>query len=344
MQSDPQAPKFSHLTYLDGWRGVAILLVLGCHFAELEFLAVGVTVFFVLSGLLMANILFIQRISLRKFYWRRASRILPGLWVYLLVAYGAGYIMLGTLDSRDAFATVTFLRTYFTDRPLHSPIANAHIWSLAVEEHAYLALSLLAAVFPPNKSRQLRLWLTASVAFPILATCVYKLSPSMFTPQFQYRTEVAIFPLLLSAGATVWQAQTGHWNLMNWRGLSPICFVMAIASAFALGSPIASLAITSVLLTISIQSLHASQYFMKMLAHPVLTWFGLRSYSIYLWQQLFYWHKIPFPGITPYSQEDLILAAGMSVLAGYASYRWVELPARNWLNAFGERNLYDGVN
>jgi len=74
--------------YLDGWRGVSILLVLIGHFTGLPAIRwgqLGVELFFALSGRLMAQILFVDGFPLRPFFARRFSRVWPGLLVLVLV-------------------------------------------------------------------------------------------------------------------------------------------------------------------------------------------------------------------------------------------------------------------
>ncbi len=81
---------------IEGMRAVAIGAVLLCH-AGLPFLAggyVGVDVFFVISGFLITRLLLgeLDRtggISLRRFYARRARRLLP-LTAVLLASVGGG--------------------------------------------------------------------------------------------------------------------------------------------------------------------------------------------------------------------------------------------------------------
>ena len=66
--------------YLDGWRGLAIGILLIGHFFPVPGInlgAVGVNLFFVLSGWLMARLLFVQQVSSASFYRRRISRIFP---------------------------------------------------------------------------------------------------------------------------------------------------------------------------------------------------------------------------------------------------------------------------
>lgn len=66
--------------HFDGWRGMAIVMVLISHFLTIPGFysgKFGVASFFVLSGALMSNILFVKKTPLAQFYKRRISRILP---------------------------------------------------------------------------------------------------------------------------------------------------------------------------------------------------------------------------------------------------------------------------
>src|SRR5690349_14455630 len=71
------AGRHERILYLDGWRGVAISMLLVGHFIAgfgepprlgIDFGRAGVEFFFVLSGLLMGNLLFVKRVSIRTFY------------------------------------------------------------------------------------------------------------------------------------------------------------------------------------------------------------------------------------------------------------------------------------
>jgi peptidoglycan/LPS O-acetylase OafA/YrhL len=83
--------RLGHRPALDGLRGIAILLVLLGHVTAGKVAtagAVGVTVFFALSGFLITSLLVEERrdsggVSMRRFYQRRARRLLPALFVYL---------------------------------------------------------------------------------------------------------------------------------------------------------------------------------------------------------------------------------------------------------------------
>jgi peptidoglycan/LPS O-acetylase OafA/YrhL len=151
---------------LDGMRGVAVLLVIAYH-GERSLAprggAIGVTMFFTLSGFLITTLLLRERaktghIGLGRFYWRRALRLLPAL--VTLVAVTSAY----------ALVTDTFERTVEAALPVLLYVGNwvrtlkdteglgllEHTWSLSVEEQFYLVwpLAVLAAAALVPKVRQ----------------------------------------------------------------------------------------------------------------------------------------------------------------------------------------------
>ena len=80
-----------HLAYLDGWRGICILLVLFGHFAPGvgSVANIGVEFFFVLSGALMADILVYQSQDIGRFLRRRIARVGPAIAAYAILIGGA---------------------------------------------------------------------------------------------------------------------------------------------------------------------------------------------------------------------------------------------------------------
>ena len=143
---------------LDVLRAIAILLVLGRHSVVepqsagilsspatlwMRFGWTGVDLFFVLSGFLLGGLLFSEfaltgKIDVRRFLIRRSFKIWPDYYVLLI------FVILVTPVSGDTFAErlttyiphLFHLQNYFRYLSLHT-------WSLAVEEHFYLALPLL---------------------------------------------------------------------------------------------------------------------------------------------------------------------------------------------------------
>lgn len=145
---------------IDGLRMIAIVPVVLYH-AGVPWLPggfIGVDVFFVISGFLIAGVLLGDltsgRFSLIGFYERRARRILPALFMVLFASFVAGYFILSPenlLDmSQAATATVLFssnfwfswtTSNYFADYAEFEPLL--HTWTLGVEEQFYILFPLL---------------------------------------------------------------------------------------------------------------------------------------------------------------------------------------------------------
>lgn len=151
---------------LDGLRAVAVLLVIAYH-GERSLAprggAIGVTMFFTLSGFLITTLLLRERarsgrIRLGRFYWRRALRLLPAL--VTLVGVACAYAWLTGNQEQTLSAAVgvllyvgNWLRTVHDTEGLG---LLEHTWSLSVEEQFYLVwpLAVLAAAALVSKARQ----------------------------------------------------------------------------------------------------------------------------------------------------------------------------------------------
>ena len=139
---------------LDVLRFLAIFLVLGdhVHFYRLWFRAgwIGVNLFFVLSGFLISGLLFSEldrtgTIQIGTFLLRRGLKIWPGFYCLLLVATVFGVALGMPVTLRAALVNGSFLQNY-----VWAPrfVLMEHTWSLAVEEHFYLALPFLLLAIP----------------------------------------------------------------------------------------------------------------------------------------------------------------------------------------------------
>src|ERR1700761_5924233 len=121
METRSESPRrLGRRPVLDGLRGVAILLVMLTHTSVLPNGYVGVDLFFALSGFLITTLLYEEwerhdRISLKRFYERRARRLLPALGVLLVLAIvvdSACYSMTGWSLGKKALLSLLFVNNW----------------------------------------------------------------------------------------------------------------------------------------------------------------------------------------------------------------------------------------
>ena len=124
---------------LDGLRAVAILLVVQAHVAggryslpglgtghfplRFAYGHLGVQIFFVISGFLITTLLLQEqdkqgRISLKQFYIRRALRILPASYVFMLVLIILAGMGVLSIPQNSFLASFLYVRNYFGGREL----------------------------------------------------------------------------------------------------------------------------------------------------------------------------------------------------------------------------------
>ncbi len=142
-----------HLGYrrwLDGLRGMAIVMVLAFHLGFLPGGSLGVDVFFVLSGFLITTLLAEEwqrrgSINLKLFYLRLALRLIPAF-VTLLLLCALSSLLLASAEAAARRREVIVAACYIANWPnLHKssmPLLG-HTWSLSVEEQFYLLWPVL---------------------------------------------------------------------------------------------------------------------------------------------------------------------------------------------------------
>ncbi len=277
------ATELERVEYLDGWRGLAIAFVLQEHFFKLAGFdsgRLGVDIFFCLSGFLMSRILFVQRVPLATFYKRRISRILPVFLLFVLLVYGFALAAGRPGTWAEFLATLAFLRTYLPGEPgiWHTGLPIGHLWSLNVEEHCYVLLSLLTLVAAVRRRAG---WLLVLLGLAAIGmNLYYDRHPGIAPDDYEIRTETAAAFLLTSAGYYLLRDRVG-----------PLVRPSMPLAAAALAIPLYvhrleggfSELLAPLLLAFAVNHLDRSWAAMRqVLAAAPLRLLGIYSYSVYL--------------------------------------------------------------
>lgn len=312
-----------HLNYLDGWRGLAIAFLLVGHFFPvrgIDFGQIGVNLFFVLSGLLMAGLLFIQKTPINVFYKRRISRIIPALFFFLLALLPLSAVTGQIVVWPEWIAAALLINNYLTDLG-HITMPVGHVWSLSVEEHSYIALSLVAILGRSDYiSPQ---WLISILCgASILTGTWYFLNP---TAGNWNHSEVAAFGLFLSAFFRILFDKTGIKQFPVY--FYPIFLLLGLALQWwSVPKPIQAFVGIGFLALIVNILFKAPKSIQTILSFSPLRQMGIWSFSIYLWQQPFFFLVQRKGVMEPW--VGLVL----SVMIGFIGYHLIELPARRFLN------------
>jgi peptidoglycan/LPS O-acetylase OafA/YrhL len=302
---------------LEGWRGAAIILLLLGHFGPhrlFPFGRLGVEFFFVLSGRLMAQILFIDAMPLRHFYIRRISRVFPALWLFAIACLLANLLLGKTgVEPMDLVHAVTFTINYTqTDSHLD------HIWSLCVEEHAYVLLSLVALFHRRFKIN------VKAVLGSLAAACIINGAMQTWWLGLDYssvywRTDTRAASILLSAALFLHLRQS---RFNGWVLVAAVALGVVLNFSALVPDPIKYSVGTLCLAVGVVGATNMPAIVGNLLTNRAITLFGLWSYSVYIWQQ-------PFSLKEPRAISWLLVAVSLGVI----SYYCFERPSRNFLNS-----------
>jgi peptidoglycan/LPS O-acetylase OafA/YrhL len=192
---------------LNGLRAISVLLVVSAHsgFGTIVPGAMGVTIFFFLSGYLITTLMLAEsersgRIAILNFYTRRIFRLAPPLLITLTIAYGLTYfgLLSGRITLEGLAAQVLYFANYyalfFDPSAQTTPAGTGILWSLAVEEHFYIFFPLLLTVFASVALRRRTIGiLLAATCLVILAWRIYLVqSPDFYSDRTYYASETRI--------------------------------------------------------------------------------------------------------------------------------------------------------
>jgi peptidoglycan/LPS O-acetylase OafA/YrhL len=284
---------------LDGLRGIAVLLVIGFHAWPDVFVggSYGVIVFFTISGFLITRSLAKEldgsgRVDVRRFFFRRAVRLVPALAIVTAV-----YLVAGGSTQR-AFAALTYTANYARIGEFRLGAIH-HTWSLAVEEHFYLLWPFVIAILPPRHRVKALAFMV--VVFAGWRGFVITLGASDWVYYGTTTNAVAILAGCLAAIVSLDCWRTRWWMLavvllpmlavhksefFYWAG-----FLVIAATVGVIAAP------------------------PKWLAWKPLAYVGLISYSLYLWHYMLLRSELP-----------VLLALVVTFLVAALSWKVLEEP------------------
>jgi peptidoglycan/LPS O-acetylase OafA/YrhL len=295
---------------IEGLRAVAIGLVLAYH-AGLPFLPggfIGVDVFFVISGFLITGLLVREvertgRVSLTRFYARRAKRLLPATALVLTATAVMVWLTSSVTEWRtfggDIVAAAAYVVNwrladrsvdYLAEGTSASPVQ--HFWSLAVEEQFYIVWPLLLVVVAllarrsGYRVRPLMAVGLAVIVVPSLVWSVMLTSASQATAFFVTTTRLWELGIgaLVAVGAGLWpRLPAVAARILGWAGLGALGAAalwfdetFAWPGAWALVPTLATAAL------VIAGAGHRSGVQQLLSSRPAV-WIGGLSYSLYLW-------------------------------------------------------------
>ncbi len=329
----------TRLPGLDGIRAVAVLLVIFHHlcsngtFADWPAVAhalkqgiFGVQIFFVLSGFLITWLLLNEEartgsIDLRRFYRRRAFRILPPAFAYLSVITllaAAGVLVVGRADLLSSWF---FVRNLYTSGT--SP-AVAHFWSLAIEEQFYLTWPFALVLLEPGRR-------AGAVAAAVLVLVLWRASGVGHFGQTVAGGEALLVGCLL---ALVRHRAGGVWPTTSRVAAAVVVPVsLVVIALIEFGSDdlraidgLRSVSLVAVAAIINAAVERRPHLLDIALEASALQRTGRLSYSLYLWQQPFCWGPLAL-AFAPSAWPALVAASFACAAAGYYL---IEQPALAW--------------
>jgi peptidoglycan/LPS O-acetylase OafA/YrhL len=342
--------------HLDGIRTVAVYLVVAFH-ADVDRASggfIGVDIFFVLSGYLVTQLLLREmggsdRPPFRRFYARRAKRLLPAAAVNLVVTAAVFAVIAAPVELQDAVDSIRAAALYYVNWFFIAESADyfgsdvaaspvAHYWSLSIEEQYYLlwpvlltGVGLLARRFGPARQAVTR----GIVAGLALASLVWALVlATSDLNRAYYGTDARAYQLL--AGALIALSPAVVARVAAHRAAAraaAVASLVTLTGLLALGTSLLDVAPVTrgALVTALAVGLIASVEASPGIARSVLSWtpfvyLGRISYGTYIW----HWLVIIVIDRTYELSPIGTLAVAVPVATGLASlsYQLLEHPIR----------------
>ena len=349
---------------IDGLRAISVFAVVFYHadfiFFNKEIFSggfIGVDIFFVISGYLITSLIlkeiYNNNFSITNFYTRRIRRIIPVLFFVIISCIPVAYIFLlpsSLIDFLNSALSTLFFSSnlYFHHTgliyggPDSSLKPLLHTWSLSVEEQFYVIFPLILILFRKFLKNYI---LHLFIIFFFVSFISTQIISIKYPLHNFYFINVRIWELL--AGSIIAYLNTNSIKYNNkltdffpYLGLTLILFsIFLLNDEMSLPSIYSMPAVIGTCLIIFFSN--SDNFLTKILSLRVFVFFGLISYSLYLWHfPLFAFYNYIFFESNSFIVKILIIF--LSILLSFLSFFFIEKPFRN-KKKISNKNLFTSV-
>jgi peptidoglycan/LPS O-acetylase OafA/YrhL len=341
---------------LDGLRAVAVSMVVlghcnsvllgGGHDIWLPFRIIGdgftgVLIFFVLSGFLITRILLAEirktgTLSLTRFYWHRAVRILPASYTYIIVTCIIAVLGIARVSVSQIVTAALHMWNYKSVLGVAGPPQGeqtlGHFWSLALEEQFYWVWPILILLISSHRPRFL---IAVILAMPVVRVVSYVLFPDL-RDHLSAMFHTAIDPIAMGALLACFEDRAAMWaSRVSSRMIAAIVTLLFIVAplmrillrgmwTITYGATIESAAAAALIALLAYRPDHWTA---KITRLRPFQYVGMISFSLYLWQQMFCIKGAPF-------ESPFYISVPAALVAASVSFYAIERPTRGWRNLF----------
>jgi len=339
--------RFRHYGELDGLRGLAVLLVVLGHLllfsreGPSDLAALGVLLFFVLSGFLITGVLLNDksargRISLSNFYLRRVLRLAPALLIFLAVAAVLIFRRaIVDVPSYELIACVLYMRNIFGRSS-----SLGHLWSLSLEEQFYA----LWPCFVSRLSTRPLLFTAAAVTCGVAIARMVAIQGGWFDynaaivymrPWFRFDSIMIGCCLCIATTDDVWRERAR----ILVAAIGPALAWLALLAWTAVAErifPTVFLTVQTMLCVVVLGQLILcpTPVLSLIFTNALLRHLGRISYGLYLWQQLFIANPHSHWGVLQVFPINVVVSLTIAEL----SYWLVEVRFLKLKDSFAERS------
>lgn len=329
-------PTYGHVHSLDGMRAVSVLLVMISHFG-LEHLipgGLGVTCFFFISGFIITGLLLLELVStgtidVRAFFVRRFWR----LWPATAAAVLATVVLIGATPGHAISALLLVQNYWWILFDPTSSNLNIH-WSLGVEAHFYLFWPLVILLFWRLGNHLIPFCLALallSVGLRFLAAETWTVSDDLLHKAIYKASHLRVDSLLAGSllALVAWARRRECFSPPGWLicvGLAVL--VMTLVARDPWYRMTARYAVQSAALFMIFAALLYAErawLFREVLNWKPLVWIGGISFSLYLWHILV-WTLITHAVGDVSGLYLALISAAVSIVLAWLSFEFIEKP------------------